>query len=51
MTGNEANKIFEKYFDFFLQKYQKGLRDSMKGKEFVFDSVDLLHYKCYKKLL
>ena len=31
-----------------MQKYQKGLGKSMKGSEFVFDSIDLLYYKLHK---
>ena len=48
MMGYETDEIIEKLFDSFLQKYQKSLRESMKGSEFVFDSIDLLHYKCHK---
>ena len=32
----------------FLQIYQKGLEESMKGGEFVFDGVDSLCYKLHK---
>ena len=31
-----------------MQKYQGWLENSMKGREFVFDSVDLLYYKLHK---
>ena len=41
----KTNKIIKKLFNSFLQKYQEGLEESMKGSEFIFDSVDLLHYK------
>ena len=51
MIGNETNEIIGKTFDFILQKYQKDLEKSMKGSKFVFNSVDLLHYKCHKKSL
>ena len=34
MIGKEANKIIQKLFDSLLQKYQKGLEESMKGSEF-----------------
>ena len=34
-------------FESLLLKYQKSLEKSMKGSKFVFDSVDLLHYKCH----
>ena len=46
--SNEADEISEEFFESLLQKYQKGLEESMKGSEFVYDSVDLLHYKCHK---
>ena len=45
MIGDETNEIIEEIFDSLLQKYQNGLEESMKGSEFVFDSVDLLYYK------
>ena len=38
----------ESLFDSFLQKYQKGLEESMKGSEFVFDNADSLYYKFHK---
>ena len=47
MIGNETNEIIKKLFNSFLQKYQ-GLEESMKGSEFVFDSVDLLYFKLQK---
>ena len=43
MMGSKTDKIIKEPF-FFLRKYQKGLKESMKGSEFVFDHVDLLHY-------
>ena len=49
MIGNETNEIIEELFDFLLQKYQKGLQESVKGSEFVFDSFDLLH-NCFDLL-
>ena len=48
MIGNETNEIIPELFDSLLQRYQKGLEEKMKGSEFAFDSVDLLHYKCHK---
>ena len=41
--GNETDEIIEELFESLLQKYQGGLEEKMKGSEFVFDSVDLLH--------
>ena len=48
LKGNEADEIIKELFDSLLQKYNKGLEESMKGSEFVFDTVDLLYYKLRK---
>ena len=50
MIANETDEIIKKLFDslFLLQRYQEGLEKSMEGSEFVFDSVDLLYYKCHQ---
>ena len=44
MIGNEKDEIIEERLESHLQKYQEGLKKSMKGSEFVFDSIDLLYY-------
>ena len=49
MTGNQVDEIIQDHFDSLLQRYQKGLEESMKGYEPVFDGVDLLLYKCHEK--
>ena len=38
----------EEIFESFLQTYQEGLEESMRGSEFVYDSVDALCYKLNK---
>ena len=48
IIGFETDDIIENLFESQLQKYQKGLEESMKGSEFLFDGVDLLYYKCNK---
>ena len=48
MIGNETDEVIKDIFVSVLQKYQKGLEESMKGSEFIYDWVDLLHYKCHK---
>ena len=40
MMGCETDEIIEEPFKFLLQKYQEGLEESAKGREFIFDSVD-----------
>ena len=48
MKCNEAEEIIEKLFTSLLEKYQKGLEEKMKGSQFVYDSINLLHYKLHK---
>ena len=48
MMGNETDEIIEELFESLLQKYQEGLEEKMRGSEFVFDSIDLLHYNLHK---
>ena len=43
MMGSETNEIIEELFKSFLQRYQKWLEESMRGSEFIFDSVDTLY--------
>ena len=44
IMGSETNNIIEELCESLLQKYQEGLEESMRGSEFIFDSVDLLYY-------
>ena len=48
LIGTETAEIIEKHFEYLLQKYQKDLKELMKGSEFVLDSVNLLYYKRHK---
>ena len=38
MAGSEIDEIIVELFKFLLQRYQKGLEESMKKNEFIFDS-------------
>ena len=42
MMGSKIDKIIEEIFESLLQRYQKGLEESMKVSEVNFDSVDVL---------
>ena len=42
MVDSEIDEIIKDLFESFLQKYQEGLEESMRGSEFVYDSVDVL---------
>ena len=48
MIGSETDEIIEDLFESFLQKYQEGFEESMRGSGFVYDSVDVLYYNLNK---
>ena len=48
MMGSETNEIIDELFKSLLERYQKGLEESMRGSEFIFDNVDLLYYDLHK---
>ena len=43
-----TDKIIEDLLDSFLQRCQKGLEETMRESEFVFDNIDSLYYKLHK---
>lgn len=43
MTNNKADEVTEELFQSLLSGYQIGLETSMKGNNFIFDSVHLLY--------
>ena len=51
MIVMDTDKTTEDLFDYFLQRYQKGLEESMRGSKFDFDNVDSFYYKLHKKSL
>ena len=48
MMGSETDEIIEELFESLLQRYQEGLEESMRGIEFIFDSVEALYYNLNK---
>ena len=48
VVGYETGEIIEELFKSLLQKYRDGLEKSMRGSEFVFDSINILCYKLHK---
>ena len=48
MRGSETDEIIDELFESFLQKFQKGLEESMRGSEFAYDRVDALYYNLNK---
>ena len=43
-----ADKVTKKHFKSLLDRYQIGLKTSMRGSDFIFDFVHLLYYKFHK---
>ena len=48
MMDSETDEIIEELFKSLFQRYQEGLEESMRGSEFIFDSVDALYYDLNK---
>ena len=44
MMGVDTNEIITEIFNSILRRYQKGLGESMRGSDFVFDYVESLNY-------
>ena len=47
MQGKDADAIIREIFRSFLHNYQEELK-MIKGRDFVFGSVDLMHYKLHR---
>ena len=48
MVNEKTDEVIEKPFELLLKRYQIGLETSMRGSDFIFDFIHLLHYKCHK---
>ena len=48
MMGSQTDEVIEELFKSFLQRYQERLEESMRGSNFIFDSVDALYYNLNK---
>ena len=43
-TGDDTNEVIKEFFKSFLQRYQDGLQEKMRGSDFEFDGMHLLYY-------
>ena len=50
MMGSETNEIIKELFKSILQRYQEGLEESVRGSEFIFDSVDAMTTSAFNML-
>ena len=48
MMVSETDEIIKGLFESLLGKYQEGVEESMRGSEFIFDSVNALYYDLNK---
>ena len=48
MIYAQSDEVIQELFESPLFRYQIELESSMKGSDFIFDCVNLLHYKCHK---
>ena len=48
MIYDNPNDIVDKFFKSPFSWYQNNLEISMRGKDFTFDSVQRLYYKCHR---
>ena len=44
MIGSDTNDVFKELFKSFLQRYQEGLQEKMRGCDFAFEGVNLMYY-------
>ena len=51
MTFDKADEVVQELFESLLSRYKIGLEARMKGSNFIFNCVNLLHYKCHKIIL
>ena len=45
---SDANDVIDKHFKSLCSRCKENLETSMKGSDFIFDSVQLMYYKCLK---
>ena len=44
----KADEVIKELFELLIYRYQTGIKTSMKGSDFIFDCVNLLHSGCHK---
>ena len=45
---NDADEVVDELFESLRSRYQGNLEISMRESDFIFDSVQLIYYKCHK---
>ena len=44
MSGDDTGEIIKSLFQSFIQRYEEGLQNKMKGSDFEFDGINFLYY-------
>ena len=44
MIGSDTNEVIKELFESFLQRYQEGLQEKMRGSDFAVEGVNLMYY-------
>ena len=47
-SNNDANEVIDELFESLRSRYLGNLETSMRGNDFIFDSVQLMYSKCHK---
>ena len=42
---NNVNEVLDELFDSFCSRYQRNLETSIRGSDFIFDSIQMMYYK------
>ena len=45
---NDADEVIDEFFKTLQSRYQRNLETQMRESDFIFDSVQLMYYKCDK---
>ena len=45
----DANEVVDDLFESLRSRYKGNLETSMRGRDFSFDSVQLMYYECHKR--
>ena len=48
VIGSDTDEVIEDLFKSLLQRFQENLEEKIRGSEYVFDGVDVLHYDLKK---
>ena len=44
VIGSDVDEVLKELFNSFLQRYQEGLQEQMRGSDFAFELVNLMHH-------